>query len=168
MRTTHGDGWVFDRVRDERSGEPAPTLERALDEATHAGEPDAWQRALDAFRRWLGRTPLVVRDLIPENLCVRRTVAGEPELVLIDGMGPAGTLPRWLPLPAYAHSRNARHAARYGFTSVESLLGRTREARARRDERVAPATGPVGGADGRGASERAAEAPSELVRLIES
>ena len=167
VRTTRGEGWVFDRVRDERSGEPAPTLGQALDEAAYAREPIVWERALEAFRYWLGRTPLVVRDLTPENHCVRRTTAGELELVLIDGIGPAGTLPRWLPLRAYARSRNERHAVRYGVTSMPSLLERTREARARRGERVASAAGLGEHATGNREPKRVVDPSSEIVRLIE-
>lgn len=165
VRTSLGNGWVFDRVRDERSGEASPTLGRALDEAAYAREPEAWERALDEFRHWLGLTPLVVRDLIPDNFCVRRTVAGSLDLVLIDGIGPAGTLPRWLPLRAYARSRNERHAVRYGVTSVRALLERTRRARARRDGLVAAATS-FGEGD-EGASERPTSASEEAVRLID-
>lgn len=132
VATTRGTGWLFDRVLDEGTGAPSPTLTDALDERAHAAESARWEDALERFLRWTAETALVVRDLTPDNFCVRRTADGALRLVLIDGIGPAGTLPRWLPTRAYARSRNARHAARYGLTSVASLLERCREYRAAR------------------------------------
>ena len=134
--TTRGTGWLFDRVTDGAGGDPSPTLTDALDESAHAADPESWQRALERFVRWTRETALTVRDLTPDNLCVRRS--RELELVLIDGFGPAGTLPRWVPLQAYARARNARSVERYGFASVAALLERCdryREARARRAAR---------------------------------
>lgn len=130
VRTSLGTGWVFERVRDERSGRPSPTLGDALDERAYAAEREAWERALEAFVHWSDATAVVVRDLTPDNLCVRRPLGGGLELVMIDGVGPAALVPRWLPLRAYARRRNARSRARYGVTSMPELIERCRRQRA--------------------------------------
>ena len=114
VTTDHGPGWLQDRVLDA-SGEPSPTLARALDRSGYADAPARWDAAFADFVGWLLAQPFELRDLTPTNLCVQGLAEGGLRLVPIDGLSPRATLPRLLPGHRVAGIRNAR--ARSGATA---------------------------------------------------
>jgi|GEM_PF-764070 len=132
--TTRGPGWVYDRILDESSNEPSPTLADTLDDDEYGREPIVWDQAFSDFHHWLARTPLVVKDLTPSNLCAQRLQDGSIRLVVIDGIGPSAFLARWVPLSSYANRRNPVYAARRGMHGLHSLIAACVYYRERRAE----------------------------------
>ena len=131
LSTSHGTGHVFERVMDEAptgaptlSPTPSPTLLLALDAAALRAERSTWEAALGEFRAWARTTAVVLRDLTPPNVCAKRLADGALRLVVVDGIGPRGTVPRLLPTLAYAHRRNAASLGTYGFDTPDTLAER--------------------------------------------
>ena len=141
LATSHGTGHVFERVMDETpAGAPSPTLMRALDAAALDAERSTWQAALDEFRAWARTTAVVLRDVTPPNVCAKRLAGGALRLVVVDGIGPRGTVPRLLPTLAYSHRRNAESLRAYGFGALAELAERCARYRACADrDAAAPA-----------------------------
>ncbi len=131
--TSHGTGHVFQRVvdvdADGRIG-PSPTLLEALRDGLSVDELPTWTSTLARFRSWALSTSVVLRDLHADNVCLQRLPGGEPRLVVIDGIGPRGFLPRYWPTRAYARERNRAMLLRYGFDDPARLVNH-RHARAR-------------------------------------
>lgn len=120
--TSIGIGWVAEIAVIDSGGELAPQLHECLTPEAFADETELWRQAFDDFMAWCFSTSVVVRDASINNICVKRLDSGELRFLLIDGIGPRGSLPRWLPLKSYAHKRNRAYAAKSHFTSIENLV----------------------------------------------
>ena len=132
LPTSRGPGHVFERVVDEASDgtlTASPTLLDALRHGVPADRRVLWRAALSRFRTWALSTPVVLRDLEADNVCVRRLADGSLRLVVIDGIGPRGVVPRLWPTRRYARERNRAMLERHGFDDLERLVSR-RHARA--------------------------------------
>jgi len=136
VATDAGEGWLAERVCDERSGRPSPLLREALTAEALGREPERWREAFDELMRWGRDTAMVVRDWSPTNLCAKRLASGGLRFVVIDGFGPKEALPLWLPLRPYARFRNRYYAERGGVTSIEALLALCERERGERAERA--------------------------------
>ncbi|WP_237067564.1 YrbL family protein [Microbulbifer guangxiensis] len=111
--TSEGPAAVTELVTDEH-GQPAMTLERYLQ---CNGLDETIEAALHRFARWLRETGLLTKNILPHNLVIREET-GQPELVLIDGIGCAA----FLPLAEYfPHSRK-----RYIQRRIERMWRRIR------------------------------------------
>lgn len=86
--TSNGPGAVSELILD-RDGNPAMTLEQYLQEY---GLDETIQRALNEFAQWLKATRVMTKNILPHNLVLRAS-KGQPQLVLVDGLGRASFLP---------------------------------------------------------------------------
>ena len=86
--TTEGTAAVSQLILDDNNN-PAPTLESYLQQR---GLDAPISAALERFADWLRETRVLTKNILPHNLvvCMQR---GEPELILIDGLGRATLLP---------------------------------------------------------------------------
>lgn len=120
--TSMGTGWVCEVATADERGKLALQLHECLTPEAFAAESECWTKAFDDFMAWCFDTAVVVRDASINNICVKRLSNGELRFVLIDGIGPRGSLPRWIPLKSYAKKRNRAYAAKSQFTSIENLV----------------------------------------------
>ncbi len=120
--TTEGVGWVVEKVLAEDGVSIAPLLHECLTPMAFEQEEENWRRAFQDFMNWCFTTAIVVRDASVNNICVKRLPDGQIRFVLIDGIGPKGSLPQWLPIKRYAHKRNRMHAEVSEFISLENLV----------------------------------------------
>lgn len=92
-----------------RNGAPAETLEHYLQ---HRGFDQPIQDAVDRFCNWLLETGILTRNLLPHNLVIADR-NGQPELLLVDGLG-APTIPDKLAaMPAWRRRYINRRIRRF-------------------------------------------------------
>jgi len=120
--TTAGTGWVVEKVLAEDNLSIAPQLHACLTPTAFQQEPENWTSAFNEFMNWCFSTAVVVRDASVTNICVIRLPSDQLRFILIDGIGPRGTLPQWVPIRWYARRRNRAYARASEFASIESLV----------------------------------------------
>ncbi|HLV77796.1 MAG TPA: YrbL family protein [Marinobacter sp.] len=90
-------------------GSVAPTLESLIRNRTLTPE---LQGAIRRFETWLMQTRILTRNLLPHNL-VLTDRSGQPELLLVDGLG-APAIPQALaPVPGWSDRYIARKISRF-------------------------------------------------------
>jgi len=103
VETSEGPGVVVRALRGA-DGKLAPTLRTLVTEKRFTPAAAA---ALDEFCAWLVTSPIIVGDLHLSNLVLAEDAAGDPRVVIIDGMGEKNALPlnSWFPALNRANSR---------------------------------------------------------------
>jgi hypothetical protein len=134
VETNLGLGGVFDVVRDQESNTLSKSLRYYLQDGTVARERSRWEVALKQLRDSVLHNAFVVGDLGPGNILASTRSDGSIQLVIVDGIGHRDFLPLCDYLPALARLRSSRQMARFGLTSVESLLELEKQRKQRKQD----------------------------------
>ncbi|MAZ73294.1 MAG: hypothetical protein CMC70_09110 [Flavobacteriaceae bacterium] len=87
VKTNFGDGFVYDLIRDETTGNISKTLDRYLLEENPAISLQVLELAFKKFKKAMIQNRVVANDVRSYNICCRLKNDGNVELVLIDGLG---------------------------------------------------------------------------------
>lgn len=90
--TSAGEGAVFSLPRDF-DGEVSKTMAHYLHSGLAVPEAEVFCRAVKAFREYLFRERIIVRELKADNLVYKRYSRDAGKLVLVDGLGNNEFLP---------------------------------------------------------------------------
>ncbi|MFT4176367.1 MAG: YrbL family protein [Luteolibacter sp.] len=138
VTTDRGEGGVFDLITDEGTNRVSRMMRDFIDDGSLARETELWENVISHFRSRLLETGVIVRDLRPANLCVRKKLGGTYELVAIDGIGHRDFVPLCDYFPAFARRKLRRLIAHKHLTSVRDLLEWDQREAERRAARVSP------------------------------
>lgn len=122
VKTSYGDGGVYDLIRNETDGEVATTLSELLMQKLSDQEIRNIKLALKEFTEKVVKYWIISSDMRSHNLCVKKLSGGGYRIVCIDGLGHRDKLPLCDVLFFWARMKIKRHIRRYHLDDFEKLL----------------------------------------------
>jgi len=124
VETNQGRGGVFDLVMDEGTLTISKTFLYYIHKGVASAHEPVWIKAHRDFLDSILRDAIIIRDLIPGNLCARRMLDGSYQFVSIDGIGHRDFIPLCDYFRSIARRKQLRHIKRKGFETLESTFNR--------------------------------------------
>lgn len=153
VETDRGRAGAFELIRDELTGECAPTLHAVLERPISTSSRRRLADALRRFRDDLLENAIPVRDLHSGNLCVQRRADGSCRIVAVDAVGHRDALPLVDVWAWFGRRKVWRYLCRYGLAEDASIEALVRLA-------PAPRSKPVNDASRRPTAARAPRCPA--------
>ena len=132
VQTNLGRGGVFDLVLDEGTLTISKTFLHYIHNGEASAQDPVWLKAHREFLDSILQDAIIIRDLIPGNICARRMLDGSYQFVSIDGIGHRDFIPLCDYFRSLARRKQLRHIERKGFQSLETAIARMRPKRAAR------------------------------------
>jgi len=125
IATSEGEGFIFELIRDETSGDISQPLVDCLTMESYEQAKENWESALVSFRDWLLANAIITTDMTPLNLCAQKYNSGHIRLVAVDGLGHKDRTPLVDISTLLARMKLQRHFRRRKLTNMQSLLQET-------------------------------------------
>lgn len=119
IKTSIGDGQVFDLIKDETTGKTSKTLEFYLQESTAISDDKLW-KALQELKTQMTIHKVFTRDLRSRNLCCKILKNNSVQIIIIDGIGHRDFFPLADIFHYFSKKKIDRTFEKWHFTSLNN------------------------------------------------
>ncbi len=115
VKTNLGEGYLYDLVFDETTGNNSKTLEFYLNNKNSNDFDTELKKAIDTLKNQMISNKVFANDLIARNICCKILRDNTLQLVIVDGMGHRDFFPIAEYLPYFAKKKVERRLSKSDF-----------------------------------------------------